>query len=368
MMARHAAQTAAQDYRNPAVWQQMQQQMASMDPATKFLYAQAHGIPAAAIGMYPQTINYLAQSLMGFSMDKRTGQIVQQNGDGTNTPVQSGQLQQAVQQRNGADITQTGGMALTGINQSTYGMGVGGKAGQAAAAYSSANPVSPSYGSGGGGGAPGYNPYGGSAGLAGSAGNAVRQQMMDSQQFNPNGANTYAIQNMNLSGQGDLGSNMGGMAGSNGMYPSQTTALGSGAISGTAMPSTTPNYTTATNQNQTASMPTATGVMTSQTSPYSTQTPSYFNTGNGARGGMVRQGGATGGANGGTFTGVINNGNGITSQNPGRPYGAPTNTTAPPPQGAAPSGVTLPPPAGTSPYQHPPVYGGGGGRPLARPQ
>jgi len=60
------------------------------------------------------------------------------------------------------------------------------------------------------------NPYGGNAGLYGAGGNALRQQLMDSGQFNPNGSNTYAIQNMDLSGQGasvgQQGQAIGGMS------------------------------------------------------------------------------------------------------------------------------------------------------------
>jgi hypothetical protein len=277
--ARHMAANAAQDYRNPQVWAQMQQQMSNMDPATKYLYAKAHNIPAAAIGMYPQTINYLEQSLMGFTMDKRTGQILQQNGDGSNTPIAPGQLQTAVQSRNGADITQTGGMALNGINQATYGMGVGGRQGLASAAYAAANPMSgftPPGSNGGnnsnvGGGAGNPNNV---AGLGGSAGNALRQMFMTSDQFNPNGANTYAIQNMNLSGQGDLGSNMGGMP-QNGLFGGAVpTAQGTGQTTGTPMPTQTGAPTPAPQYQQAGTPITGTGVTTPQTTQ--TKTPSYF--------------------------------------------------------------------------------------------
>jgi hypothetical protein len=312
---------AMNDYRNPAVWAQVQQATAHMDPASKYLYAMAHRIPPQAMGMYPQTINYLEQSLMGFHMDKNTGQIMQDNGYGS-TPVPPGQLQSAVQNRNGADITQVGGMALTGNTGNNYGAGSQQwRADQANAinydyngvgnpnyAMDAAHNTWGRYGAGLGGGnnlppndprrnPPGAgvdpnsnigggtgNPNNAAGGLYGAAGNAIRQQMMDSTQFNPNGSNSYAIQNMNLSGQGGLGSNMGGMAGSNGLFGGAVqTAQGNGSTSGAAMPST-PNYTTATNQNQTASMPTATGALGTQTPGTGVQTtqttsggtPSYF--------------------------------------------------------------------------------------------
>jgi hypothetical protein len=298
---------AMNDYRNPQVWAMIQQATAHMDPASKYLYAQAHRFPPQALGMYPQTINYLEQSLMGFHMDKNTGQIMQDNGYGS-TPVPPGQLQSAVQNRNGADITQVGGMALTGNTGDNYGAGSQQwRADQANALNYDYNGVgNPNYsmdpshntwgrygaGLGGGNNLPPNDPrgqlpppnnsnIGGGAGnpnnvagdpsLAGAGGNDLRSQFMNSQQFNPNGSNSYAIQNMNLSGKGDLGSNMGGVP-SNGLFngavpstPNVTTAIGNGSTSGQSMPTVTGALGTQTP---------GTGVQTTQTSTGGT--PSYF--------------------------------------------------------------------------------------------
>jgi hypothetical protein len=160
------------------------------------------------------------------------------------------------------------------------------------------------------------NPNNAAGGLYGSAGNALRQMFMDSQQFNPNGANTYAIQNMNLSGLGDLGSNMGGMP-SNGLFGGAVpaTALGNGQTSTNPIP-TTPTGAVGT---QNPGM----GVQTPQSNP--NRTPSYFGgTGGGLGGGQhnVIQGGVSGGANG-TFTGTID-------QNGATQYRPPTTTTTTP--------------------------------------
>lgn len=86
-----------------------------------------------------------------------------------------------------------------------------------------------------------YSPYGGAAGsgLAGSAGNALRSMLMNSQQYNPNGANTYGIQNMDLSGQGNyVGQNGQAMPGSG--Y--NQTAQGTGQVTGQPLPKATAQY------------------------------------------------------------------------------------------------------------------------------
>ncbi len=248
---------------------------ASMDPAQKYLLAMAHRISPAQLGLTPQQTNYYEQGLTGVTMNPRTGQIINNN---TGQAVDPSSLMSTANTNMGGNIAGSGGVTPTPGYNMTGTVGTGQMAGGGyLPGYTP--PAGTGYGTSGGvsniGGGAG-NPNNAAGGLYGAAGNQVRQQMMDSQQFNPNGANTYAIQNMNLSGQGDLGSNMGGMASNNtNAYPSQTTAVGNGSTSGAVMPST--SYSTTTSPSV------GTGAMTQQTSPYSTAgtaptstTPSYF--------------------------------------------------------------------------------------------
>ena len=61
---------------------------AGMDVAQKYLYAQANRVPAAYVGLTPGQINVAEQGLNGYSMDKRTGQVKDMNGN----PVDPGSL------------------------------------------------------------------------------------------------------------------------------------------------------------------------------------------------------------------------------------------------------------------------------------
>jgi hypothetical protein len=194
-----------------------------MDVPQTYLWAMANHISPAQLGLTAGQIYASEQGLAGYHMDPQTGQITKANpaapggreavnpqtlGAAINTNLGgSFGMENGQMVRDAAWINNAPGSYNIQPGQSGYGNAPGG----AGAAVNNL-----------GGGAGNPNNAAGQGGLYGAAGNAIRQQMMDSQQFNPNGANTYAIQNMNLSGQGGLGSNMGGMP-SNGLYPSQTT-------------------------------------------------------------------------------------------------------------------------------------------------
>jgi hypothetical protein len=326
-----------------------------MDVPQTYLWAMANHISPAQLGLTAGQIYASEQGLTGYHMDPQTGQITKAN------PAAPGGREAVNPQTLGATInTNLGG---------SFGMENGQMVGDAAwinNAPGSYNiqPGQSGYGNAPGGAGAAVNNLGGGTGnpnnaagqggLYGAAGNAIRQQMMDSSQFNPNGANTYAIQNMNLSGQGDLGSNMGGVP-SNGLFNGAVpTAAGNGATTGVAIPQTlgaansgqmgtvdpnAPKTNLTSTSNTSVVPPNPANTTTKPINPYANN-PAYQ---------------TRGGANG-TFTGVINNGNGITSANPAlAPKPAPA--VAPPPPAVA------PPRYFTNPNQFQNT-GGGGGRVL----
>jgi hypothetical protein len=61
---------------------------AGMDVAQKYLYAMANRVPAAYVGLTPGQIGVAEQGLHGYSMDKKTGQVKDMNGN----PVDPGSL------------------------------------------------------------------------------------------------------------------------------------------------------------------------------------------------------------------------------------------------------------------------------------
>lgn len=302
----------ARDYRNPENLQRLQAQSQNMDPAQKYLFAVANHMPPTALGLTPGQIYAAEQGLTGYHMDPQTGQITKANAMGGRDAVDPNSLLSTINTNLGGSFGMENGNMVNDaawINggsgsyniqpgQSGYGMGK---------MTNPSNPTGNTSNIGGGAG----NPNNAAGGLYGAAGNALRQMFMDSQQFNPNGANTYAIQNMNLSGLGDLGSNMGGMP-SNGLFggavPAGTpqTAQGTGSTSGNVM------------QNPTQLPPT----------PIS----------GGGGNHTVRQGGATGGLSGmglGTNSGA--------QLSTAQQYQPPTTTTTTTPQvgGTQPSGGGL---------------------------
>jgi hypothetical protein len=79
---------AANDWRNPQTFAGYQAQSANMDPAQKYLFAMANRIPPANLGLSPGEINTAEQGLMGYTMNKNTGQITGVNGQ----PVDPSQM------------------------------------------------------------------------------------------------------------------------------------------------------------------------------------------------------------------------------------------------------------------------------------
>ncbi len=231
-------------------------QAAHMDPAQKYLFAVANRIQPTQLGLSPGQVYAYEQGLTGYTMDPRTGQVTKANAYGGRDPVDPSSLMGSANTNLGGGIYEGNPQQVGSYDPSSWGsnpntwrggmtLPQGGRSGGVSNI---------------GGGATNPN---NAAGLGGSAGDALRQMFMTSQQFNPNGANTYAIQNMNLSGQGDLGSNMGGLP-QNSLFGGAVpqTALGSGSTSGLPMPTTNPTP--------------ATGVQTPQTAPTGSTTPSYF--------------------------------------------------------------------------------------------
>lgn len=259
--------------------QAMQNMPQGMDVAQKYLWAMANHISPANIGLTSGQIYASEQGLTGYAMNPQTGQVTKANAYGGRDAVDPKSLLSTINTNLGGSFGQENGQTVA---DASWAYGSPGSYNVTPGSSSFGTGRSGVYGGGNGvsniGGGAG-NPNNAAGGLYGSAGNAVRQQMMDSQQFNPNGANTYAIQNMNLTGQGSLGSNMGGMAGTT--YPSQSgasTAVGNGSTSGAVMPSTSPTPP-ASSYSTTTAPTTGTGVMTPQTSPTGARTPGYFNSG-----------------------------------------------------------------------------------------
>lgn len=79
---------AANDWRNPQTFQGLQAGMAGMDPAQKYLYAMANRIPGASAGLTAGQMGVAEQGLHGYTMDPRTGQVTDMNGQ----PVDPSQL------------------------------------------------------------------------------------------------------------------------------------------------------------------------------------------------------------------------------------------------------------------------------------
>lgn len=252
----------------------MQNMPQGLNSNQQVAYAMANHINPTQMGLTNQQINYGEQGNMGSRWNNATGRMESTTGQPymANAGNGGGAINPGVA---GGSMTGTVGSGQMPWNTPGSGMynpyGKGGTNGLPLTndwRTDPRNPASPNYnpayqqsldaaasshstlpGLGQSGGGSGFNPYGGAAGpggLAGSAGNALRNMFMGSQQFNPNGANTYAIQNMNLSGQGGgLGSTMGGIPrntqygsaeGSQPlgqMYPSQTQT----ATSSMGMPS-----------------------------------------------------------------------------------------------------------------------------------
>ncbi len=295
--------------------QALMSQTAHMDIAQKYLFAMANRIAPQQLGLTPGQIYASEQGLAGYTMNRQTGVISDQMGQ----PVNPGSLMSTMNTNLGGNIYagQGSGAGTSGtFNPSGWG----------------SNPnIAPmgsglAGGTGGGGSAPGStgtNPYGGAAGLAGSGGNALRQQLMDSGQFNPNGSNTYAIQNMDLSGQGASV----GQAGQAdpGVVPPGTTPTAQGTVATTGTP-----------------MPTATGAPT----PAPTSTPNpYRNTT-----------GQVPGYNNGQTSGAIYSTAPQASTNP-----TPAATTSSPTATTNPTATSNPytGPSGTTPYTRAPTPTGG---------
>ncbi len=306
--------------------QAMSQMPQNMSIPQKYLWAQANHISPAQVGLTPGQIYASEQGLTGYSLDPRTGQITKSNAYGGRDPVDPMSLNQTINTNLGGSFGMENGQM---VNDASWINGSNGTSNLGMSGYNAPGSAGAAVSNLGGGAA---NPNNAAGGLYGAQGNQVRQQMMDSSQFNPNGANTYAIQNMNLSGQGSLGSNMGGLP-SNGLFGGAVPANATSTAQGTGTQNTNPI-------------------------PSVNKTPSYFgnNTNPVTNGGggqhTVLQGGAQGGANG-SWTGTID-------QNGATQYQAPS-TTAPT--------TTTPAPRTTTPYQNTTTTPGGytTGNRIARP-
>lgn len=263
--------------------QAVQNMPAGLNPQQKEAYAAANHIPAASLGLTNDQINSGEQANMGQVWSNKTGGMVS-----TTDPNNA----------YGRTSTPTGAASTIG---------------QPIPTTTTSPAVAP-------------NPYGGAAGLAGSGGNALRQQMMDSGQFNPNGANTYAIQNLDMSGQGasiDQNGNAVPAATPTSTVPAATPAP---AVPGVTPPGTTPPP------------PGSSGAPVG-----ATNNPYVPSAGLGGGNHSVIQGGTSGGINGNPFTGAIAANTGVPGVGTGANYVAGT-PAVPATQGAvgAGSGVSTP--------------------------
>ncbi len=272
--------------------QAMSQMPQNMSIPQKYLWAQANHISPAQVGLTPGQIYASEQGLTGYSLDPRTGQITKSNAYGGRDPVDPMSLNQTINTNLGGSFGMENGQM---VNDASWINGSNGTSNLGMSGYNAPGSAGAAVSNLGGGAA---NPNNAAGGLYGAQGNQVRQQMMDSSQFNPNGANTYAIQNMNLSGQGALGSNMGGMP-SNGLF--------GGAVPASSTTNTNPTPAV-------TSDPTFPGAVP----PTSTA--------NGGGNHNVIQGGVRGGVNGGAFTGTLPTG-GTPGTGTGTNFNSGTQTT-----------------------------------------